>query len=315
MPSVSLSAGRITACWFALRSLQRLGGRATSSDLLAHASRTSLRSGGLPIRDGIRLAIEGALIGQHQDRLELTEIGLSALGFGTEDEPAPVARRFLVTRLLLADPPPWVAYWQGDPEALNHILPPSERRTLTESGLLPSENMSNDLDSWAFWRALNRVPLMSETAAHRKRLGDAGEHLSMEYERQRLRGDGHLDLAAQVQWLARESDAYGFDILSFLGGSGPDAGTRIAIEVKTTSLPRAAELHFFLSAHEWETAEHLGERYLVHAWTRVDPGPPPVAREQGPLFVAVASIAPHIPMAPGCDERCRWQTAEIFLPA
>lgn len=174
MPSVSLSVGRITACWFALRSLERLGGQATRGDLLAYASRSSLRSGGLPIRDGMRLAIEGGLVEESKDRLHITEVGSTALAIANEDEPTPRARRFLVTRLLLADPPPWVAYWQGDPEALQYVLPASEQKTLAASGLIPITENSADLDSWAFWRALNRVPLMSETAAHRKRIGDAG---------------------------------------------------------------------------------------------------------------------------------------------
>lgn len=314
MPSVSLGAGRITACWFALRSLRNLGGQATRSDLITHASRSSLRSGGLPIRDGVVLAVEGGFVTSMQERLSLNEIGRAALALGDEDEPTAEGRRFLVTRLLLADPPPWVAYWQGDPHALEFVLPANERKTLTDAGLLPPRDVVDDLDSWSFWRALGRVPLMSETTARRKRLGEAGEHLSMQHERARLAAEGHAALADGVQWLARESDAYGFDILSFVGGSGPDAALRIAIEVKTTSLPRAAQLHFFLSAHEWETAQLLGDRYRVHAWTSVNPGPPPTAKEPGPLLVEAPTIAPHLPCPPGCDERCRWQTAEIYLP-
>ena len=315
MPSVSLSSGRITACWLVLRSLQRLGGEASRRDLLAFASRSSLRSGGLPIRDGIRLAIEGGLAHERHDGLQLSEAGTDVLSFSPEDEPTPSARRFLLTRLLLADPPTWVAYWQGDPAALDNVVPPNERKSLSDSGLLPVDDSTEDLDRWAFWRALGRVPLMSETAAHRKRLGDAGEHLSVEFERHRLNGDGRPDLATQVQWLSRESDAYGFDILSFVGGMGPDADRRVAIEVKTTSLPRAARLHFFLSAHEWNTAQRLGDQYVVHAWTRVDPGPPVIAREAGPLLIQPHMIAPHLPVAPGCAEQCRWETAEVYLPA
>jgi hypothetical protein len=314
MPSVSLTAGRVTACWFTLRSLNRLGGTATRAELLTLASRSSLRSGGLPIRDGIRLASEGGLTNESLDRIQLTETGLAALNLGVEDEPTPAARRFLVTRLLLADPPTWVAYWQGDPDSLDFVLPSNERKTLSDSGLLPSNSPSTDLDSWAFWRALGRVPLMAETAAHRKRIGDAGEHLSVTFERDRLNADGRADLAAGVQWLARESDAYGFDILSFVGGTGDDAEQRIAIEVKTTTLPRAASLHLFLSAHEWDTALELADRYVVHAWTGVDPGPPPVAREAGPIVIDPRSIGEHLPVPPECSERCRWQTAEIWLP-
>lgn len=195
MPTVSLSAGRITACWFTLRCLERLGGSASRSDLLSHASRSSLRSGALPIRDGIRLALEGRLLDQPGEHLQFSSIGLDTLALGTEDEPTPEARRFLVSRLLLADPPTWVVYWQGDPTALDLVLPPSERKTLTDSGLLPWDQTDADLTAWAFWRALGRVPLMAETAAHRKRLGDAGEELSMTHERARLIQDGHPDLA------------------------------------------------------------------------------------------------------------------------
>jgi hypothetical protein len=73
-------------------------------------------------------------------------------------------------------------------------------------------------------------------------------------------------------------------------------------------------LHFFLSAHEWETAERLGDRYLVHAWTSVDPGPPPVAREAAQQLITPASIAEHLPSSPECEQRCRWQSAELYLP-
>lgn len=135
----------------------------------------------------------------------------------------------------------------------------------------------------------------------------------MQFERQRLIDDGRPDLAAQVQWLARESDAYGFDILSFMGGRETDADSRIAIEVKASTLPSAAHLHFFLSAHEWETAKLLGDRYRVHAWLNIDPGPPPKAQEQGPIIVASSTIVSHLPETPDCGERCRWYTAEVFL--
>ena len=315
MPSVSLSPGRITACWFVLRCLERMGGKASRSDLITVASRSSLRSGGLPIRDGIRLAAEGRLISTDNDSLVLSEIGNEVLALGTEDEPTPPVRRYLVSRLLLIDPPTWVIYWQGDSQALDHILPANERKTLDDAGLLPTEGIPADLSTWVFWTALRRVPLVSETAAHRKALGDAGELLSLEYERSRLERDGLSDLAPMVRWLARESDAYGFDILSFVGGSGSDARDHLAIEVKSTSLPRASDLHFFLSAHEWETAQLLGERYVIHAWSRVDPGPPPVSRDPGPVVVSPRLIVSHLPSDPDCAERCRWQTAEIFLPS
>lgn len=313
MPSARLTAGRLTALWLVLRSLDKLGGRAVSGDLIAYASRSSLRSGGLPVRDGLRLALEGGLVRQLQ-QLELSQLGRAALSLGTEDEPSSEVRRFFVSVLLLSDPPPWVAYWQGDPTVLDLVLPEGERRTLADSGLLLPGPVDEDLASWAFWQALGRVPLVSETLAQRKIIGDAGEELSLAFERQRLRDEGFPMLALRVQWLSRESDAYGFDILSFAGRGATDPNERLAIEVKSSSLPRGALLHFFLSAHEWETAAQLGNRYLVHVWTRVDPGPPPIAREGGPLIVKAAHLAEHLPGATACPERCEWQSAEIYLP-
>jgi len=157
--------------------------------------------------------------------------------------------------------------------------------------------------------------LVAEGAAQRKVIGDAGEELSLAFERQRLTDEGFPELAAEVQWLSRESDAYGFDILSFSGRAGGTPDDRRAIEVKSTSLPRGDSFHFYLSAHEWETAADLGDRYVIHIWTRVDPGPPPLAREGGPVLVRPHDLTSHIPGGPSCSGRCRWETVGIYLPA
>lgn len=315
MAIVPLTAGRLTSLWLVLRSLARLGGSVTSAELLGYASRSSLRSGALPIRDGLRLASQGALIRESGQRLELTDLGLAGLALGTEDEPSVEARRFFVSILLLTDPPAWVAYWQGDPSALDLVLPQGERRTLLDLELLPSPQANEDLRSWAFWQALRRVPLVAATAAQRKIIGDAGEELSLAYERRRLQEEDLPDLAARVQWVSRESDAYGFDILSFKGRRGSKPDENLAIEVKSSALPRGNWIHFFLSAHEWEMAAELGERYVVHVWTRVDPGPPPVARDDGPLLVQVPELVRHLPRPTECADRCQWQVAEIYYPA
>jgi hypothetical protein len=314
MPSVALSSGRLTALWLVLRSLDRLGGTATGVELTSFASRSALRSGALPIRDGMQLAREGRLVEDRAQSIELTDLGRGALALGVEDDPSPEARRFFLSVLLLSDPPPWVAYWQGDPAALDLVLPERERRTLADSGLLPAA-ADDDMTAWAFWQALGRVPLVAETAAQRKVIGDAGEALSLAYERQRLTDEGFPELAIGVQWLSRESDAYGFDILSFSGRAGGNPEDRRAIEVKSTSLPRGRAFHFYLSAHEWETAAELGDRYVIHIWTGVDPGPPPQAREGGPVVVRPLDLDGHIPREPACGERCRWETAGIYLPA
>ena len=313
MPRVRLTPGRLTAIWCVLRSLHRLGGSAGPNELLAYASRSALRVGALPIPDGIRLGLEARVVRERIGMYELTDLGRAALGFGVEDEPPPEARRFFLSILLLTDPPAWTAYWQGDPASLDLVIPDSERQLLREAGLAANRSLDEDVSSWVFWEALRRVPLVSETGTQRKIIGDAGEELSLAFERARLMSDGYPELAASVQWLSRESDAYGFDILSFAGGANRP-NDRIAIEVKSSSLPRAGAFHFYLSSHEWETAERMADRYRVHIWTSVNPGPPPRAGEEGPVIVEPQSLIGHLPVTPPCRDRCQWQSTEIYLP-
>jgi hypothetical protein len=314
MASIALSPGRLTALWLVLRTAQKLGGNGDAGEIARYAARSSLRSGALPIADGLRLAREGGFLIERGDRLVLESLGLQALELAAEDEPSPDARRLFMSVLLLRDPPPWVAYWQGKPDSIDLVVPERERRSLEDAVLFPPRADTEQLAQWAFWRALGRVPLMEETAAQRKAIGNVGEELTIAYERNRLAAEGFSDLGTQVRWLARESDAYGFDVLSFAGRSAALPQTPIAIEVKSSSLPASTYFRLFISAHEWETAAALGDRYLVHIWMGVDPGPPPQARGGGPIIVRPVDLAAHLPADPNCDEPCRWQTAEIHLP-
>lgn len=299
-----------------MRSANRLGDAFTRAEVLTYAGRSALRSGALPIGDGWRLANDAGFIAPVDlASYAVTDLGRNLLGLGDEDEPNAAIRRAIVSRLILSDPPTWVAYWQGDPSALDFVLPVEEAKSLEGAGLFPQDESDQlDLSRWAFWKALGRVPLVSETAVQRKRLGDAGEVLTVEFERERLLLEGHPELADLVRWIAQESDAYGFDVLSYKGGSGDDANSEIAIEVKATSLPRGDSLHFFLTSHEWETASSLGDRYRIYVWTSVDPGPPATTRDSGPLEISMPSIAEHLPSNSQCGGGCRWQSAELSIP-
>jgi hypothetical protein len=153
------------------------------------------------------------------------------------------------------------------------------------------------------------------TTAQQKEVGNAGEALSVDYERSRLREQGYVDLAAQVSWVAQESDAYGFDVLSFAGDDlqlPPEAP--VAIEVKSTTLPRARVFRCFLTGHEWETAVGLGLHYRVHLWHAVRTGPPPTSSEREPVVLPSGALADHLPGAPACGEACAWQSARLELP-
>jgi hypothetical protein len=312
MPKIS--RGRLTALWVLLRTLEQLGGEAEEAELLKVAMRSGLRAGGLPMRDGLALARAGSFLEQSGVLICLTPRGIYALKLGEEDEPSSSAIRMFVAALLLGYPPAWVAWWQGSPQDLVVVMPEEERRVLKAAGLFPPPD-SSDPAGWAWWEALSKVPFPEDASAARKQIGDAGEELSVHYERARLSAQGYPELADQVSWLARQSDAYGFDVLSHAGDDfdGLTAEQPIAIEVKSTSLPHASRFQLFLTVHEWKVANELGSRSVLHLWPGVRPGPPPSAAVAEPIVLAAAALAEHIPELPPCGGPCHWQSARLSL--
>ncbi len=314
MGAARVTRGRLTAAWLVLQSLDKLGGGAAVVHVLAYARRSSLRAGGLPIRDGARLAVSGGFIEAEGEVYSLTSLGRRALDLAQGDEPSPEVLKLLVTVLCLREPPSWVAWWQGSPGDLDSVIPPDTRTILHEAGLLPMPD-SSDPAAWGWWQALARVPLPENTEVERKRIGDAGEALTVEFEQARLAEQGYPDLASQVLWVAQESDAYGFDVLSFAGHDHPplEPERRIAIEVKSTALPGDSHFRCFFTAHEWQTAQALGERYVLHFWRAVDPGPPAASRWRHPTVLPAATLREHLPGISACNDSCGWQTARIEL--
>lgn len=312
MPSVRLTPGRLTALWLVLQSLAELGGRAEVSDLRATARRSALRAGGLPVPDGLTLAREGGFVFESAGTCALEPLGERALAMSEEEEPSPDVLRLFITVLFLRRPPTWVAWWQGSPGDIEAVVPSEELRVMRAAGLLPQPPVE-DPGGWAWWQALGRVPFPEDTAAARKRIGDAGEELSVKFERRRLRAQGYNALADAVRWIARESDAYGFDVLSYAGDdhSPLEANDRIAIEVKSTVLPVIEYFPLFFTVHEWEVLSGLGPRGVLHLWPAVDAGPPPRAGPERPIVASPASLAAHLPAPPDCGETCGWQSAEL----
>jgi Domain of unknown function (DUF3883) len=314
MASVRVTRGRLTALWLVLRTLEKLGGQAAASEVQVYARRSALRGGGLPIIDGVRLACEGRFMIERMGVFTLEPLGHRALRLADDDEPpAPVLRLF-VSVLLLAEPPTWVAWWQGAPHDLEDVVPDGEKQVMRDVGLLPPP-VQTDPAGWAWWQALNQVPLPEQTAVRRKHIGDAGEQLTVSFEQRRLTQEGYAELAAQVRWVAQESDAYGFDVLSFAGSSQGELQPEdpVAIEVKSTSLPVVKVFPLYLTAHEWRTAEGLGHRYRMHLWASVDPGPPARSRQGEPIVLQGGELAGHLPGPAPCAEDCAWQTARIHM--
>ncbi len=316
MGAPRISPGRLTAVWVVLRSVEKLGDSVPAEQLLSFARRSGLRCGGLPIEDGFDLALFGGFVA-HDDLVRLTELGREALSRGAEEEPTREVLRLFLSVYLLRRPPAWIAYWQGDPASLDIVLPDPTRDLLRQAGLRwPPPSASHDLEAWAWWDALGVVPVTEEAAAHRRAIGDAAERMSFEYERNRLRGEGFPELANQVRWVARESPAYGFDVLSFCGSTFRSDGPAVplGIEVKGMALLARMNFRFHVTAHEWKTAQRLGSGYVFHLWDGVRAGSASAELSGEPMVCRAHVVEPHLPSPPGCSNSCHWESAFVVLP-
>ncbi|WP_164055872.1 DUF3883 domain-containing protein, partial [Serratia marcescens] len=92
-------------------------------------------------------------------------------------------------------------------------------------------------------------------------LGDQGEQLVMNYERERLVNLGRPDLAAKIERVSLRDCSAGYDIKSF-----DEDGIEILIEVKTTKSNACSP--FYISQNEIKVASNnIGNYYLyrVHS--------------------------------------------------
>jgi len=90
-----------------------------------------------------------------------------------------------------------------------------------------------------------------------KKLGDRGEKIVEEFERERLRKIGKTKLAEKVDRVSLKSDALGYDILSF-----EEDESKRYIEVKATRA-KVGDANFFLTINELNTAKEL-DNYFVY---------------------------------------------------
>lgn len=88
-------------------------------------------------------------------------------------------------------------------------------------------------------------------------LGLKGEELVIRYEGWRLTSEGKSNLAEKIEWISKDDDGAGFDILS-----KNTNGTDRYIEVKTTKLSK--ETPFYFSSNEYEFSKLKSKDYHLY---------------------------------------------------
>jgi hypothetical protein len=114
-----------------------------------------------------------------------------------------------------------------------------------------------------------------------RKVGDAGERVSVNYERDRLTKSGRADLANRVVWNAQDAEYVGWDITSF-----DLDGNEIFIEVKS-SVGRTVSAVCF-TINEWQAAcrPTKRDRYYVYVVTN--------ALSQTPVIERICNPAAYV---------------------
>jgi hypothetical protein len=94
-----------------------------------------------------------------------------------------------------------------------------------------------------------------ENEKEKKRIGDLGELLVLQYEQEKLKA---LGIKKTPQHKSKsEGDGLGYDILSY-----DETGKEIFIEVKTTT--KNAETHFFITRNELIRSKQDSDKFLLY---------------------------------------------------
>jgi hypothetical protein len=177
-------------------------------------------------------------------------------------------------------------------------LRPSDELECFEQLGLADYVLSDEARAW--WISIQTAGADFESSIL-KAVGDRAELASIRYEEQRLKE--LLFTPQPLDWVSRDTDLAGFDILSY-SGEDPDPMERIPIEVKKLSRSHDGRLFFFISRNEFEVASRT-KGYRFHLWElRTD-------HKSATLWIPeLQSVFASTPLD---TLRGRWETCSVFL--
>lgn len=100
------------------------------------------------------------------------------------------------------------------------------------------------------------IDFEEENKKHR-RLGERGEKIVRNAERESLKKMGKADLANRIRQISKENTSAGYDILSF-----EENGRKKYIEVKSTNNSRSSKANFLITSNEYKKAKELKNYYI-----------------------------------------------------
>lgn len=202
------------------------------------------RIAGMPAPDALRLA-------QGLNWIEVDGVGLlqtTAAGgrlLDLDAYPAILRATLLDHAAILS--PPWLQAARDGRARVLAFAPVGIKQILAEADVAEG----TETDVVTFWDRLASLAY-GRREDRLTAIGRTGERLSIEYETQRT---GRVP-----RWVAIESNADGFDLLSIVSADDPRP---MSIEVKTSIRGLSASL--ILTRNEWDTAL-ITPHYMLHLW-------------------------------------------------
>lgn len=261
------SVGRLTLAWSLVGVLRRRAGLTRDEALSVLRRETDaaecLALDALALAEGLDLVVEqsGAL-GASAAAVILGEPMRGQL-------PDTAVYRGLLLTYVDRARPVWAASAAFSRTAVEAYVPNAVSESLAAAKVV-GDDIAEGAEEW--WEALRRI-VQAWERDDTTLVGYAAEQLTLEYERRRLADCGLGHLAACIRWVSQESDAYGFDILSWVGdlsvALNREPTDPLRIEVKGTAAGNGARFRFYLTRNEWETACDRSVAYIFHLWPHV----------------------------------------------
>ena len=277
----------ILAFWKILHQVHRTPGEPIGGVLKSVGNDYAL-GGKLPVDRGFKICLNTRSIElDSKSTATISDDGQSLVNSSSVSDPSSEELREIVRVLLHQNKMSWVVFCSEDPKAFRTAVPDNWEQILDNCGLF---NLSNS-DIFKWWQALF-FKYDQDKEARLKKIGDIGESLTYNLEKERVTDDGY-EPSVKVNWAASIDDTLGFDILSINGVYHSNGNeTPVYIEVKSSELKNLKLFRFYISRNEWDTALSNIENYFFYCWAGVKSNG---AFHSGPYIVSAKDIHKLVP--------------------
>lgn len=287
-----LSPGRIVLLWRIIYLVNKFS-NIKIQNLINLCENLGILGGTLPVKQAVRLGQQCNLIEINNGFVVLTdECVRYFIPLCHEENPNIGFLQALLYKVIINNKYSWLLFFDEDVEIFKVAIPQGWIDLLNSAGLFDFEEKS--VKDW--WKELIGT-FQKYDQEKSMEIGEIGEVLTYEHEKERLIIDGFSSFHLFLKWVSKISDQYGYDLISIKGGlfgKTKDIKENIYIEVKSSILKNENSFSFYLSRNEWNTAEKYLDSYYIYCWVGIDlKSKKP---KSGPFIIPIKRLTNLIPV-------------------